>query len=130
MTPSRMRPALTVEVDAFLGGFAPEVAALARRLRARVLKHVPDLEERVYRGWGGLGYHARGAGYVGAIFPRDSYVDVGFEHGVDLEDAAGLFYRGGTQLGYARFDPDAADEGPRIEALLSLFDQAIAFRSG
>lgn len=117
------------DVAALLADFAPEVAALARRLRARLLEHVPDLEERVYRGWRGLGYHARGAGYLCALFPLDGYVDVAFEHGADLEDPAGLFYRGGTQVRFARFDPDGLDEPRRIEELLALLDAAIALRS-
>lgn len=109
-----------------LGEFAPEVADLAVRLRARVRVSLPHLEERVYRGWGGLGYHARGAGYVFAIFPRDQHVDVGFEHGADLEDPDGLFYRGGKQLRYARLD--AWDEA-RVEALLHMMQAAIAWQS-
>ncbi len=113
------------EADRFLGEFAPEVASLARALRARVRAHLPDVGERVYRGWGGLGYHVRGAGYVFAIFPRETHVEVGFEHGAALADPRGLFYRGGKQLRYARLD--GWDE-ERVGGIIELVDAAIAWQ--
>ncbi len=113
------------EGSRFLAELPPEGAALAARLRARVRAHVPDAEERVYRGWGGLGYHVRGAGYVFAIFPRATHVDVGFEHGAALADARGLFYRGGKQLRYVRLDE--WDE-ERVDAILELVDAAVEWQ--
>ncbi len=118
-------PRPPADPEAFLAEFAPDVAELATRLRARVLDRHPTLEERVYPGWGGLGYHVRGAGYVGAIFPRDGYLDIGFEHGAELADPRGLFYRGGKQLRYARLD--GWDE-PLVAAILDLLDAAIAWQ--
>lgn len=115
--------------EAFLARFAPEVADLAGRLREALRARHSELEERVYEGWGGLGYHVRTTkgrgGYLGAIFLRESHVDVGFEHGADLADPRGLFYRGGKQLRYARLD---AWDPEQVEGLLDLFDAAIAWQ--
>jgi hypothetical protein len=62
------------------------VARLARRLRAAVLAAMPDLVERFYPGWQGLGLHHPVAGLLGTIFPRDEDVVVYLEHGAAIPD--------------------------------------------
>ena len=122
-----MTSALKPAIDTLLADHPPAIRRLALRLRRHLLAHVPEAGERVYRGWHGLGYHVPGAGYVCAIFPRDDYIEVGFEHGALLDDPTGVFTRGGKQIRYARLD--VWDE-EKAAALLDLVDQAIAPQSG
>lgn len=115
--------------EAFLSRFNPDIADLAARFREALRARYPELEERVYEGWGGLGYHVRTidgrGGYLSAIFPRESHIDIEFEHGADLPDPHGLFYRGGKQLRYARLD---AWDAERVQHLLDLVDAAMAWQ--
>jgi hypothetical protein len=81
---------------AFLQREHPREAATAAWARAVLLGSGHELEERVYRGWDGLGYVHDVAGYVGGIFPRPGEVAVFFEHGARLRagGAPGLVPRG------------------------------------
>jgi hypothetical protein len=45
----------------------PAVANLARRLRLAALKAIPDLTERFYPGWEGLGLRHPKAGLLGTV---------------------------------------------------------------
>jgi hypothetical protein len=74
------------EAEALLDGHTPEVYEVAQWLRRAVKSSDPSLNERVYNGWHGFGYHHPDAGYVGAVFPRDEDVLLAFEHGADLAD--------------------------------------------
>ena len=81
---------------------------LAAWVREAVLAADPDLTERVYRGWRGVGFRHPEAGYVCGIFPHDDGVDLLFEHGASLPDPDGILRRGGTQtrvLGVIEPDP-------------------------
>lgn len=71
-----------------------ELAAWARRA---VVDADPDLTERVYRGWRGVGFRHPDAGYVCAIHPRGDRVDLLFEHGASLPDPEGVLEGSGTQ---------------------------------
>lgn len=68
---------------------ADVVSALARRLRAAALTALPDLAERVYPGWQGLGLRHPVAGLVATIFARDVDVAVYLERGASLPDPDG-----------------------------------------
>jgi hypothetical protein len=104
----------------------PEVVALALRLRDAIRAAFPEAEERVYLGWEGLGFTMPGAGYVCAVFPRDSRVDVGLEHGAELEDVEGLFSRGGKQLRYVEFHEW---DDARVGGVLRLIEAAVAMQT-
>src|SRR5688572_13820156 len=80
----------------------PQVFDLVLWVRRAVLDAEPDLTERVYRGWDGLGYRHPDAGYVCAIYPRADEVQLLFEHGVRLDDPHGILEGTGTQT---RFIP-------------------------
>jgi len=75
----------------------PEQAELTLWVRELVLAADPDLEERVYPGWRGLGYRHPEAGYVCGIFPRSDEVHLLFEHGAALPDPDGVLTGGGRQ---------------------------------
>ena len=99
------------------------VAQLAAGVRSIVTRALPDAEERVYRGWHGLGYVDPDAGYVCGIFPRRDEVKLGFEHGYALDHP--LLTERGSQIAYAVFRP-----GDRLpEGLAELIRDAAAIRS-
>ncbi len=85
----------------------PSFAHASRdRLREAVLDAEPDLIERVYRGWDGIGFRHPDGGYVCAIYPQADSVRLLFEHGHRLADADRLLHGEGQ----TRFIPvDAAD---------------------
>jgi hypothetical protein len=64
----------------------------------------PDLTERVYRGWDGIGFRHPDAGYVCAIYPRQQEQEVRllFEFGVRLPDPGRLLEGDGTQTRFIR----------------------------
>ena len=92
------------DVDDFLRDSHPGLAVLALWVREAVLAGEPDLTERVYVGWDGIGFRHPDAGYVCAIFPREQEQEVRllFEHGVRLEDREGLLEGAGTQTRFIR----------------------------
>lgn len=55
------------------------------------LEALPDLTERVYPGWSGLGLRHPRAGLIASIFGRDEDVAVYIERGAFLPDPDGLF---------------------------------------
>ena len=93
-----------------------DIGALTRHLRDVILTARPELTERVYRGWHGLGFHHPTLGYVAAVFPGTDCVSVGFEHGADLPDPHGLLEGTGKRLRYLRFRPD--DTAPNHDHLI------------
>ena len=88
----------------FLMGSHPGLAELALWVREVVLASEPDLTERVYPGWDGIGFRHPDAGYVCAIYPREQEQEVRllFEHGARLEDHEGRLEGAGTQTRFIR----------------------------
>jgi hypothetical protein len=84
-------------VREFLAERHPQVRELALWLREVVLAAEPDLSERVYHGWDGIGFRHPDAGYICAIYPRGAELRLLFEHGVRLDDPNGLLEGDGTQ---------------------------------
>jgi hypothetical protein len=76
------------DVHDFLMASHPGLAALALWVREAVLAGEPELTERVYLGWDGIGFRHPDGGYVCAIYPREQEQEVRlpFEHGVRLYD--------------------------------------------
>jgi hypothetical protein len=101
----------------------PGLADLALWVRQAVLAGEPDLTERVYRGWDGIGFRHPDAGYVGAIYPREGEVRLLFEHGVRLRDDEGLLEGAGSQTRFIRVrernDPLGAAIGRYVHAAVA-----------
>jgi hypothetical protein len=72
-----------LRADLFLAMGQPIEAA---KVLEAVLAAEPELEERVYRGWRGLGYRHPDAGYVCGVFPRADGVSLLFERGAELDE--------------------------------------------
>jgi hypothetical protein len=103
-------------------GHAYELAAWLREV---VLAADPDLVERVYRGWRGVGFRHPEAGYVCGIFPREHGVELLFEHGASLPDPDGLLRGDGTQTRVIR----VAEPDPALRAQIGVYvQQAVAQR--
>jgi hypothetical protein len=85
------------DVRRFLAERHPETLDLALWVREAVLDAEPDLTERVYRGWDGIGFRHPDGGYVCAIYPQADEVRLLFEHGQRLEDPDGLLEGDGRQ---------------------------------
>jgi hypothetical protein len=109
----------------FLAERHPEAMELALRVRRIVLEAEPDLDERVYRGWDGIGFRHPDAGYVCAIYPHDREVRLLFEHGARLDDPEGLLEGEGTQTRYLTI---RAVDRRLAEAIANLVHDAVAER--
>lgn len=115
------------EVADYFRHVHPAHADLALWVRDILLAAEPDLEQRVYRGWQGVGFHDEEAGYVCALFPRPEGLFLSFEHGASLPDPEGLLTGDGAQVRALRITgPDGATK----ENILHLLDQAIVFGIG
>ena len=113
------------EAEAYLREAHPERAELALWLRGVLLDADLDLSERVYRGWGGVGYHHPEAGYVCAIFPQEDEVRLAFEHGASLPDPEGRLVGAGRQV---RYLPVPAPDRALAEEAVGFLHEAIARR--
>jgi hypothetical protein len=89
---------------ALLAPYPDPIRDAAERLRAIVLRAVPDAIEGVRSGWRLIGYRVpagRRTAYFGFIAPEPIHVHLGFEYGHLIDDPDGLL--GGTQLRQVRF---------------------------
>jgi hypothetical protein len=106
------------------------VSALARRLRAAALTSLPDLAERVYPGWQGLGLRHPKAGLIATIFARDTDVAVYLDRGASLPDPDDIL-EGAGRLRRTRMivlRPGAA--APTVEQVIAYLDLAVEHVSG
>ena len=108
------------DVHDFLAESHPDLADLALWVRAAVLAGEPDLTERVYRGWDGIGFRHPDAGYVCAIYPRGEEVRLLFEHGARLKDEEGLLEGAGSQTRFIR----VRERNDRLAAAIGRYVQA------
>lgn len=109
----------------FLRELEPRTWELAAWARERVREADPDLTERLYRGWRGIGFHHPEGGYVCAIYPRADWVVLLFEHGASLVDPEGVLLGDGTQTRFLRIE--SFDE-PTAALIDRYVQQALAQR--
>jgi hypothetical protein len=79
----------SIPIEAFLESYPRPIREAAERLRAIVLRIVPDAVERVRVGWRIIGYDVpvgRRARYFAWIGPEPKHVHIGFQHGVLMAD--------------------------------------------
>jgi hypothetical protein len=119
------RDATEAEVLGYLREEHGALAELAAWTRSAVLAADPDLTERVYRGWQGVGFRHPEAGYVCAIYPRGERIVLLFEHGASLSDPDGALLGEGKQTRHLRVDRSSRETAERITAYVQ---QAIAER--
>ena len=121
MSPEPAQPAAV----RFLREQDPAAAPLAEWTRDVLLEAAPELTERVYAGWGGVGFHHPDAGYVCAVFPWDGVVRLAFEHGAALPNAAGRLTGDGRQV---RALPVDHADAATAAAIRTTLEEAIVHR--
>lgn len=90
--------------EAFLAPYPDPIRDAAERLRAIVLRTVPDAIEGVRPGWHLIGYSVpvgKRSAYFGFVAPEQIHVHLGFEYGMLIDDPDGEL--GGTELKQVRF---------------------------
>ena len=108
--------------DLFLAGYAPEIRAIADRLRAVVKRAAPDSIERVRAGWRLIGYDVpvgKRSRYFAFVAPEPEHVHLGFEYGVWMSDPDSLL-RGAhldlRKVRYVTYEPgDPIPEASLVE---------------
>jgi hypothetical protein len=119
------RDATAAEVLGYLRDEYPELSQLAVWTRSAVLAADPDLTERIYRGWHGVGFRHPEAGYICAIYPRSQWIVLLFEHGAALPDPDGILLGEGKQTRFLRIAEPTAKSA---EHIVTYVQQAIAQR--
>lgn len=113
------------DVLEFLRALAPERAELSARVRRVLLDAEPDLRERIYPGWRGVGFHHPDAGYVCAIYPAGERPLLLFEHGAALEDPDRVLVGDGSRTRSLPLDLPSEELDRRIR---EFFELAVAER--
>jgi hypothetical protein len=122
-------PQLAPSPEELLRGHAPAVQATAERLRAIILDAAPELTEKAYAGWHGIGYTHPQAGYVCAIFLHADNVRLGFEHGASLYDPDGLLKPGASQGKRVRYLELNSAEAIRDDVIVGFLVEAIRLKA-
>jgi hypothetical protein len=105
-------------VEAWLNGQVPDLGRIARQWFARIRASGDDVVELLHDGTATACVQDAPFAYV-AVFR--AHVNVGFFHGVDLDDPAGLLEGSGVRMRHAKLRPG---QGIDAEALGALIMQA------
>jgi|SRR5919204_6231158 hypothetical protein len=92
------------EVYRFLDGYSAEVRELALRVRELILKTVPKADEKVYTGWGTIGYSHSGGMKTQfcAVSPQRDRVNLYFNRGTELADPEHLLEGTGKNMRHVK----------------------------
>lgn len=121
------KPKPTLTPEQLLERYPPAMRALTHQLRALVMQAVPEASEYVNAGWCAIGYRHPDAGYFCGLFPFADHVKLLFEHGVELDDPAGLLQGDGRQV---RHIPMRKPADVRKRGIKPLLVAAVALRAG
>jgi hypothetical protein len=112
-------------------GNAPEVVALAERLRSLIVDLDTEVVEVPRAGEGsvayGVGEKKMSEAYC-YLMPQNDRVNLGFYHGVDVDDPGGLLEGTGARLRHVKVHHDGADSSPPTDTLRALIIAARAER--
>jgi hypothetical protein len=110
------------QLDGFIDEYAPEMAALARALLARLTARLPGAQILVYDNYNALAIgfaasaRARDVVISFAVYPR--WANLFFMHGRVLEDPHGLLKGKGSQVRHIPQASAAMLDDPRVDALI------------
>lgn len=116
------------EFEQVMDRLSPEVASLARQARALILEICPESFEVVWVQQGTVGY-GTGPKKLSEHFSwlqfTKSYVQLGFNYGAELKDAAGLLEGTGAKMRHVKIRSSEDLDRPGVRALLQ---QAVKHR--
>jgi hypothetical protein len=118
-----------VSPDSILKDHTPHVQAIAEKLRMLIKNALPNIIEKGYGGWHGIGYTHPTAGYMCCIFPYANQVKLAFEYGAFLPDPDHLLavpLTSGKQVRYLEFNSEA---DIREDDIVTFLHAAVAFRN-
>ena len=107
-----------------LSDLPPEIRALFERVRQLVKDTVPEIEERIYKGGRGIGYHDREIGSLCGLFPSEDGVFLIFSKATSMPDPEGLLTAPGEPGQHVILRPGQPFPD---EALAQLFLAALIF---
>lgn len=116
------------QLDGFIDKYAPEVAADARALLARLTTRIPGAQILVYDNYNalaigfGAGERVRDIVLSIALYPR--WINLFFMYGTALDDPHGLLAGAGGQIRHVPKVTEASLDDPRVDALIA---QALDF---
>jgi len=116
---ARPKRRATITPGEILRPYPPSVRHLAHELRKLVKRTLPNVDERAYDGWHGIGYHDRQSGYLAGIFPQPDCVKLYFEHGAVLPDPHHVLTGTAAQVRHVSCWPDVPVPEQAIRELLA-----------
>lgn len=79
------------ELEDFLSNYPHKIRVIIDELSSIIFQTFPNIKEKIYPGWKGLGFKHIEKGYIVGIFPTQNYVKLGFEKGHLIVDKYNLF---------------------------------------
>ena len=105
---------------------SPSVRQIVEQLRKVVRSTVPEMTEKAYPGWHGIGFRHPLSGYVCGIFPAQASVKLLFEHGVQLSDPHSVLQGAGKQTRHIEV---ARTKDITVVSIILLLLEAVALKS-
>jgi hypothetical protein len=102
-----------------------QIRAIAEKLRTIIKNAVPNVTEKAYPGWHGIGYIQKQAGYFCCIFPREDRVSLAFEYGAFLPDPDKLLILPPTSSKRVRYADMYTGQDVREDEIVALLHAAI-----
>ena len=121
--PRQGRQGLTPEE--LLADYPPQIRQIANQLRRLVKGQFPEVVERAYPGWRGIGYRHPDAGYFVGIFLHPDKARLGLEYGARLPDPGGVLKPGPSGGGQVRYLEMAAPQDIDPEQIAGLLTAAV-----
>jgi hypothetical protein len=104
------------EVEDWFAGSPEQMRALARTWFERMRRCGPDVRELIHDGCPVACLGDAAFGYVNAF---TAHVNVGFFHGAELDDPAGLLEGTGKRMRHVKLRPGEEPDGEALAALIS-----------